>query len=37
MPEKPDRIILGKLKYVRSFLKNAMVPVWIDGALKKGC
>jgi serine/threonine protein kinase len=37
MPEKPDRINLAKLKYVPSFQKNTMVPVWIDGALKKGC
>jgi serine/threonine protein phosphatase PrpC len=37
MPEKPNKISLAKLNYVPSFQKNAMVPVWIDGALKKGC
>ncbi len=37
MPEKPNKMNLAKLKYVPSFQKNAMVPVWIDGALKKGC
>ncbi len=37
MPEKPNRINLAKLQYVPSFQKNTMVPVWIDGALKKGC
>jgi len=37
MPEKPDRINLAKLQYVPSFQKNAMVPIWIDGALKKAC
>ena len=35
MPEKPNKINLAKLTYVPSFHKNAMVPVWIDGALKK--
>jgi len=35
MPEKPTKLNLAKLEYVPSFQKNAMVPVWIDGALKK--
>ncbi|MGR9052983.1 MAG: protein kinase domain-containing protein [Gammaproteobacteria bacterium] len=35
MPEKPDRIKLGRLEYVPSIYHNEMVPVWIDGALKK--
>ena len=35
MPEKPNKINLAKLNYVPSFHKNAMVPQWIDGALKK--
>lgn len=35
MPEKPNKINLAKLAYVPSFHKNTMVPVWIDGALKK--
>ena len=35
MPEKPDKINLAKLVYVPSFHCNAMVPIWIDGALKK--
>ena len=35
MPEKPNKINLSKLKYVPSFNKNTMVPLWIDGALKK--
>lgn len=35
MPEKPNKINLAKLNYVPSFHKNAMVPLWIDGALKK--
>ena len=35
MPEKPNKINLSKLKYVPSFHKNTMVPLWIDGALKK--
>lgn len=37
MPEKPSRLNLAKLQYVPSFQNNAMVWVWIDGALKKGC
>ena len=35
MPEKPDQMNLAKLHYVRSFHHNTMVPIWIDGALKK--
>ncbi|TXL00928.1 protein kinase [Methylococcaceae bacterium HT1] len=35
MPEKPNKINLVKLNYVPSFHKNAMVPIWMDGALKK--
>ncbi|TXL15518.1 protein kinase [Methylococcaceae bacterium HT4] len=35
MPEKPNKINLAKLNYVPSFHKNAMVPIWMDGALKK--
>ncbi len=35
MPEKPDKINLSKLEYVPSFHKNTMVPIWIDGALKR--
>ncbi|MCI0654577.1 MAG: bifunctional protein-serine/threonine kinase/phosphatase [Methylococcaceae bacterium] len=35
MPEKPDRVKLARLKYVPSIHLNAMVPVWIDGALSK--
>lgn len=35
MPEKPTKINLEKLEYVPSFHKNPMVPIWIDGALKK--
>lgn len=35
MPEKPDQMNLAKLHYVPSFHHNAMVPIWIDGALKK--
>lgn len=35
MPEKPDKMNLAKLHYVPSFHHNAMVPIWIDGALKK--
>ncbi len=36
MLEKPSAIKLGKLNYVPSFHKNPLVPLWIDGALKKG-
>lgn len=35
MPERPDRIKLNRLVYVPSIRHNEMVPVWIDGALKK--
>lgn len=35
MPEKPNKMNLAKLNYVRSFHHNTMVPIWIDGALKK--
>lgn len=35
MPEKPNKSNLEKLAYVPSFHKNTMVPIWIDGALKK--
>jgi len=35
MPEKPDRGKLNRLEYVPSIHHNALVPVWIDGALKK--
>jgi len=35
MPEKPNKVNLAKLVYVPSFHCNAMVPIWIDGALKK--
>jgi len=35
MPEKPNKMKLAKLFYVPSFHCNAMVPIWIDGALKK--
>ncbi|MCQ8129456.1 bifunctional protein-serine/threonine kinase/phosphatase [Methylomonas rivi] len=35
MPEKPNRGNLGHLNYIPSFRHNNMVPIWIDGALKK--
>ena len=35
MLEKPNANKLAKLNYVPSFHKNTMVPLWIDGALKK--
>lgn len=35
MPEKPNKMNLEKLRYVPSIHCNPMVPVWIDGALKK--
>lgn len=35
MPEKPDRANLARLVYVPSIRCNNMVPIWIDGALKK--
>ena len=35
MPEKPSPGFLTNLPYVPSFHHNPMVPIWIDGALKK--
>jgi eukaryotic-like serine/threonine-protein kinase len=35
MPEKPSQGFLANLRYVPSFHHNPMVPLWIDGALKK--
>ena len=35
MPEKPNRMNLSRLQYIPSIHHNEMVPVWIDGALKK--
>ena len=35
IPEKPNKTNLAKLRYRPSFNQNAMVPLWIDGALKK--
>ncbi|MEQ1635069.1 MAG: protein kinase [Methylococcales bacterium] len=35
LPEKPDTNNLARLNYVPSFHCNALVPIWIDGALKK--
>ncbi len=35
IPEKPNKLNLAKLTYTPSFHKNTMVPIWIDGALKK--
>ncbi|MEQ1738859.1 MAG: bifunctional protein-serine/threonine kinase/phosphatase [Methyloglobulus sp.] len=35
MPEKPSQGFLANLRYVPSFHHNPMVPIWIDGALKK--
>lgn len=37
MPEKPNKMNLAKMQYVPSMQVNPMVPIWIDGALKKGC
>ncbi len=34
-PDKPDKHNLVKLAYVSSFYHNDMVPIWLDGALKK--
>lgn len=34
-PEKPNKMNLAKLSYISSFHHNAMVPEWVDGALKK--
>ncbi len=36
-PEKPNKINLAKMEYVPSMHVNPMVPIWIDGALKKAC
>jgi len=35
MPEHPNRDNLRALNYIPSIYRNEMVPVWIDGALKK--
>lgn len=35
MPEKPSQGYLASLSYIPSFHHNPMVPIWIDGALKK--
>lgn len=35
MPEKPDMRNLQKLTYIPSMYSNEMVPVWMDGALRK--
>jgi len=35
MPEKPNRHNLERLVYIPSIRRNEMVPIWIDGALKK--
>lgn len=35
MPEKPSRNQIERLMYVPSIRCNNMVPIWIDGALKK--
>ncbi len=35
MPEKPNRNNLERLNYIPSIRHNDMVPIWIDGALKK--
>ena len=35
MPEKANAMKLAKLVYVPSIHHNPMVPIWIDGALKK--
>jgi len=35
LPEKPNRVNLARLQYKPSFQFNNMVPIWIDGALKK--
>jgi len=34
-PEHPNKMNLAKLRYHPSFHHNVMVPIWIDGALKK--
>jgi len=35
MPEKPTAMNLQKLVYMPSVYRNEMVPVWMDGALRK--
>ncbi|NOQ35314.1 MAG: protein kinase [Methylococcaceae bacterium] len=35
LPERPNKMNLAKLRYIPSFNHNAMVPIWIDSALKK--
>jgi serine/threonine protein phosphatase PrpC len=35
LPEKPNRNNLERLVYIPSIRRNEMVPIWIDGALKK--
>ena len=35
IPEKPNKMSMTKLEYMPSFHHNPMVPIWIDGALKK--
>lgn len=35
MPERPDRNNLRQLSYIPSIHCNDMVPIWIDGALKR--
>jgi eukaryotic-like serine/threonine-protein kinase len=35
MPEQPSQGYLANLRYIPSFHHNPMVPIWIDGALKK--
>ncbi len=35
LPEKPNRNNLERLVYIPSLRRNEMVPIWIDGALKK--
>lgn len=37
MPEKPNKANLAKLQYIPSMHVNPMVPIWIDGAIKKAC
>lgn len=35
LPDKPNRNNLERLVYIPSIRRNEMVPIWIDGALKK--
>lgn len=35
LPEKPEARHIAKLDYIPSIHSNALVPIWIDGALKK--